>query len=145
MIIQTVSRKSEIDGFLREVKAILSSESFCIDRDFVFQEIRANDELEDEFTNVNTLLALDYCTSDVIDEIKQLTVEDYCESMVDNQKPEFNVFHVFGKRIQNRDVYIKVRLKERMSSNDKFVFCISFHFARYPLTSFPYRRKSSSV
>ena len=52
-------------------------------------------------------------------------------------------FFVFGKRIRKRDVYIKVRLKQRAGMANSYVFCISFHFARQTITLYPYRKKKA--
>ena len=125
------------------MKSILEGDAFDIHRDFVFQRHRANDEPDDEFTNENTLLVLDYGVEDVVAVLKTLTLEDYHESMVDNVADGFNVFFVFGKRIRKRDVYIKLRLKQRADRASSYVFCISFHFARQAITVYPYRKKKA--
>ena len=135
----SLSSKETVKGFLEQMKAILSSEDFDINRDFVFQYIRNKDEPDDEFSNENTLLELDYDTSDVIRVLKGLTLADYSESIVDNQSEGFHVFFVFGVKINERDIYIKIRLRERVNDTSRHVYCISFHFARYPIVSFPYR------
>lgn len=147
MSIPVISSKRQVLAFLAEMQAILSAASFSPSCDFVFQMNRSTDDQNDEFTNANTLLALNYDHSDVLEELKRLTVEDYCESMVDNQVPgAFHVFYVFGKQIQGRQVYIKVRIKERAQARHaRYVFCISFHFARHPITSFPYRKTNPSA
>ena len=144
---QVLSSKRQVLAFLAEMQAILSAESFSPNRDFVFQMIRSTDDQNDEFTNANTLLALNYDHSDVIAELRCLTVEDYSESMIDNQVPgAIKVFHVFGKQLQGRQVYIKIRIKERaQAQHARYVFCISFHFARHPITSFPYRKTNPSA
>ena len=136
------SEKSAVEEFLEKMKSILESEDFNMERDFVFQELRKKDEPEDPYTNVNTLLALNFDTSDVVKELKKLTVENYCESVVDNVAEGFNVFYVFGRRVKKRDVYIKVRLKRRVKTQNEFVFCISFHFARRPITVYPYKKRN---
>ena len=139
------STRAEVIAFLSQMNSILSSDGFSIDRDFVFQRIRGRDEPDDEFTNENTLLKLDYDTEDVVKELKSLTIDDYSESIVDNVAEGRKIFYVFGKKINSHDVYIKVRIKQRRGQADSFVFCISFHFARYPMTVFPYKRKSKSI
>ena len=125
------------------MKSILESVDFDIRRDFIFQRYRVIDDPDDEYTNENTLLALDYDMEDVVEVLKALTLEDYHESMVDNVADGFNVFFVFGKRIPKRDVYIKVRLKQRAGMANSYVFCISFHFARQTINLYPYRKKKA--
>lgn len=134
------SAKSDVKDFLAQMNVVLSSDSFNINRDFYFQRIREADEVDDEYTNENTLLELGYDTSDVVEELKTLELDNYSESIVDNVADGFEVFYVFGKIINGRDIYIKVRMKQRRKTQDKFVFCISFHFARHPITVYPYRR-----
>ena len=137
------SSKSNVCDFLEKMKSILESVDFDIRRDFIFQRYRVIDDPDDEYTNENTLLALDYDMQDVVEVLKALTLEDYHESMVDNVADGFNVFFVFGKRIRKRDVYIKVRLKQRAGMANSYVFCISFHFARQTITLYPYRKKKA--
>lgn len=137
------SSKSNVCEFLEKMKSILEGDAFDIHRDFVFQRHRVNDEPDDEFNNENTLLALDYGVEDVVDVLKTLTLEDYHESMVDNVANGFNVFFVFGKKIRKRDIYIKIRLKQRAGIAGSYVFCISFHFARQAIIDYPYRKKKA--
>ena len=136
------SSRADVRDFLSQMNAIFSSDGFNINRDFVFQRIREQDEPDDAFTNENTMLELDYDTEDVFEELKSLTIEDYSESIVDNIADEFKIFYVFGKQINGRDIYIKVRIKQRRRTADDFVFCVSFHFARHPITVYPYKRKA---
>ena len=142
-MISIQSSKSNVCDFLEKMKSILESVDFDIRRDFIFQRYRVIDEPDDEYTNENTLLALDYDMEDVVEVLKALTLEDYHESMVDNVADGFNVFFVFGKRIRKRDVYIKVRLKQRAGMANSYVFCISFHFARQTINLYPYRKKKA--
>lgn len=129
--------QKNVEDFLVEMKGILNDEKFNIERDFDFVTIRASDEPDDEYTNMNTLLELEYDSYDVVEELKTLSIQEYTESMLDNRAEGIYFFHVFGRKIQGRDVYIKVRLKER--SAGKYVFCVSFHFARHILGDFPYK------
>lgn len=133
------SSRPDVKAFLSQMNSILSSDDFNIDQDFVFQLIREQDEPDDEFTNENTMLELDYNTEDIVEELKSLTIDDYSESIIDNVANGFKIFFVFGKKICGRDVYIKVRLKQRGKNADDFVYCVSFHFARHPITVYPYK------
>ncbi len=138
--IHMLSARSAVKDFLIQMNSVLCSDSFNIDRDFLFQRIRESDEPDDEYTNENTMLELGYDTSDVVEELKTLELDNYSESIVDNVADGFKVFFVFGKKISGRDIYIKVRMKQRKRTQEEFVFCISFHFARHPITVYPYRR-----
>lgn len=137
--IKQYSSKQDVNRFLDEMLSILDRVDFNINRDFLFQEFRAADEPDDEFTNENTMLALHYVTKDVVEELKTLTIDNYSESMVDSVSPQYKVLYVFGKKIKEREIYIKIRIKERRVGS-KFVFCLSFHFARSPIV-YRYRRK----
>lgn len=134
------SERSAVKDFLAQMNSVLSSDHFNIDRDFFFQRVRDSDAPDDEYTNENTLLELGYDTSDVVEELKTLGLDHYSESIVDNVADGFEIFFVFGKVISGRDVYIKVRMKQRRNTQEEYVFCISFHFARRPITVYPYRR-----
>lgn len=138
--IYIASDKSAVKNFLLQMNSVLSSDDFNIDRDFVFQRIRETDEPDDEYTNESTMLELNYDSSDIVEELKTLTLDNYSESIVDNVVEGFKIFFVFGKQINGRDVYIKVRMKQRGNTQNEYVFCVSFHFARYPITVYPYRR-----
>ena len=134
------SARSDVVAFLQRMKEMLNNPTFNEDREFLFIPERAADDPGDEFTNANTLLALEYDTSDVVNELRRLEIGDYVESIVDNvtKETDIQVFYVFCRIIQAREVYIKVRIKQRKKG--ECVFCISFHFARHPMTNFPYRR-----
>lgn len=139
MDLHTVTvRKKDIESFLAEMKSILCSPDFDIDCDFMFTDIRANDDPDDEFTNANTMLELGFDRYDVVEHLKTLTVEEYTESMLDTVSKDMSFFHVFGRKIQGRDVYIKVRIK-LCKIGTKYVFCVSFHFARHSITHFPHK------
>ena len=45
------SSRADVKDFLSQMNSIFSSDGFNIDRDFVFQRIREQDEPDDEFTN----------------------------------------------------------------------------------------------
>ena len=126
-----------IENFLTEMKSILTDDNFNIEKDFDLVTVRAKDDPDDEYTNTNTLLELEYDSSDVVEELKTLSIQEYVETMLDTLANEIEFFHVFGRKIKHRDVYIKVRLKKR--STGKYVFCVSFHFARHHFTDFPYK------
>ena len=50
MDLHTVTiHKKDIESFLVEMKSILCSPDFDIDRDFMFTDIRANDDPDDEY------------------------------------------------------------------------------------------------
>jgi uncharacterized protein YxeA len=93
------------------------------------------DDIASKFTTQNTLFQLDYSTEDIVSALKTLTIRNYYETLFDKKGMELPMFFVFCKEIQNKDIYIKVKIKDRIKET---VFCISFHFAEHPMTQFPY-------
>ena len=59
------------------MKSILCSPDFDIDCDFMFTDIRANDDPDDEFTNANTMLELGFDRYDVVEHLKTLALTLY--------------------------------------------------------------------
>lgn len=62
--------------------------------------------------------------------------EEYSESVFDKDNNDPIWLHVFGKEINKRLIYIKLKIRE---SNCKRVICVSFHYAKNNMF-FPYRR-----
>ncbi|MGL6168717.1 MAG: type II toxin-antitoxin system MqsR family toxin [Fusobacteriaceae bacterium] len=86
--------------------------------------------------NDQTLLDLDFDREDIIREILTLQVDDYVYSVPDVIKPNEEPYKVFHKMIKSKEIYIKIKIKHTKS---KFIYCISFHEARYSETKFPHR------
>ena len=124
-----IDPKAEVEQFLKELKSILESNTFVVQRDLDILLKKKSESPRDPNTTANTLVALDFDKSDVCDRLKELTVGEYAETIIDDRDAALPVFFVFYKNIQTRDVYIKVKIRERQSGK---VFCVSFHFARYP-------------
>ena len=72
----------------------------------------------------------------MVERLKELTISDYSETLVDNEDEDPPLLFVFGKDINNRLVYIKLKIK---GSDSKKVLCLSFHYAMHEMT-FPYRQ-----
>lgn len=128
------SSKKDIKNFLKNVSDIISNESFDINTDFQIILTKQKDDPLSIYTTQNTLLDLNYDTTDVLREIQSLTVEDYSETMIDDKRKGFNLLHVFGKLINGKEVYIKIGFKKE--KND-VIFCISFHYSKYKM-NYPY-------
>jgi len=60
-----------------------------------------------------------------------LELSEYLETFIDDKDYSLPLFFAFAKSIQSKDVYIKVKIRDRQKCK---VFCVSFHFARF---SFP--------
>ncbi len=115
---------------------ILESDTFEIERDLDILPKKKNERLTDPYTTANTMAALDFDVNDVCEELKTITVKDYAETILDDRNAAAPPFFVFYRYIQTRDVYIKVKIRDKVTGK---VFCVSFHFARYPKpSSLPY-------
>lgn len=82
------------------------------------------------------MLTLKYDNNDVINEICSLSLEHYYQTHFDDKQRWTMPLFVFIKEIQKKQVYIKIRLKER--EDDEKVVCISFHFADHEVYKLPY-------
>ena len=77
---------------------------------------------------------LDYDITDVVERLKELTVDEYSETLVDKDDLNPPFLFVFGKNINDKQIYVKLKIKERQSS---YILCVSFHYAKEKM-SFPY-------
>lgn len=127
-----VCRKNEINNFLEALKWRISSAEFDPEFDLAVQ--RTKEEANIEFTNANTLFNLGFTKFDIVSELKDLKVSEYSHSVIDIIDDKPPLLHVFGRDIQDREVYIKIKMKEHPN---KKVICVSFHFAKSALT-YPY-------
>lgn len=126
------SKKGEVIAFLDELKELLEKENFNIDTDLtLIKKKKSNDE---EHSTPYTLLDLDYDTWDVVEKLKELTVSEYSETKIDKDDLEPPLLFVFGKDINSRLVYVKLKIK---GDHKRRVLCVSFHYARDPM-KFPY-------
>ena len=71
---------------------------------------------------------------DVLDKLSELKVEEYSESVFDRDNNNPLWLHVFGKRINNKLVYIKLKIRK---TDNKQIVCVSFHYAKNSM-NFPY-------
>ena len=77
---------------------------------------------------------LEYDSDDVVSRLKELTLQEYSETLIDKDFDKPPLLFVFGKYINKRLVYIKLKIK---GETTKKVLCLSFHYAKYDMT-FPY-------
>lgn len=124
-----IDSQTEVEQFLIALKAILESDTFDIQQDLDILLRKSGESPTDPYTTANTMAALDFDKSDVCDQLKNLTVHEYAETIIDNRDVTWPPFFVFYKNIQSHDIYIKVKIRDRQNNK---VFCVSFHFARYP-------------
>ena len=127
------SKKKEVQDFLDKLKILLEKEDFDIDEDFTL--IRTKKKGDDEkYSTPYTLLDLDYDAWDVIKHLKELQVSEYSETKIDKDDANPPILFVFGKDINNKLVYVKLKIK---GDQQRHVLCVSFHYAKEKMT-FPY-------
>ena len=127
------SKKKEVQDFLDKLKILLKKEDFDIDEDFTL--IRTKKKGDDEkYSTPYTLLDLDYDAWDVIKHLKELQVSEYSETKIDKDDANPPILFVFGKDINNKLVYVKLKIK---GDQQRHVLCVSFHYAKEKMT-FPY-------
>ena len=129
--IPILSDKKDVKKFLDELKAIINDVSFDSDDDLIIIK-SSKDEVQ--YSTRYTLFDLDYDTVDVVDRLKELTVSDYSETLIDKDDDKPPLLFVFGKDINNRQVYIKLKIK---GENNRRILCLSFHYAKHKM-KFPY-------
>lgn len=126
------SNKSEVIAFLNELKELLGKDDFDIDTDITL--IRKNKKDDEEHSTPYTLLDLDYDMGDVVERLKELTVEEYSETKIDKDDLNPPLLFVFGKDVNRKLIYVKLKMK---GDQRKRVLCVSFHYARDKI-NFPY-------
>lgn len=127
------SKKKEVIAFLNLLKVLLEKEEFDIDTDITL--IRKKKKGEDEkFSTPYTMLDLDYDTDDVVNRLKELTLAEYSETKIDKNDLNPPLLFVFGKYINNKLVYVKLKVK---GDQQRYVLCVSFHYAKEDM-EFPY-------
>ncbi len=129
--IPILSDKKDVKKFLDELKAIINDVSFDSNDDLIIIK-SSKDEVQ--YSTRYTLFDLDYDTVDVVDRLKELTVSDYSETLIDKDDDKPPLLFVFGKDINNRQVYIKLKIK---GANNRRILCLSFHYAKHKM-KFPY-------
>jgi hypothetical protein len=116
------SKEEEINRFLKEFKMVAKQRGI----DFVPRQ---------EF--IETLILFGITRRNCEDEILGLSVDDYCQGPDDDRDRPGKVW-VFGRCIENREVYIKLKLAT--VGKETIAKCLSFHPAEFPL-NFPLRPK----
>lgn len=118
-----IETKGAVKTFLAELNRVLNDRISKV-------ELYPREDKEEQYTTEYCLTELNYTTDDVKTELKQLKDTDYVETCDDERNKKSNRYYVFKRIIQNREIYIKVKIK---SYDKKVVLCMSFHFAEYPL------------
>ena len=126
------SEKKDVKAFLEELKEILNAKEFNIDNDLMI--VKSNKD-EIEYSTGYLMLDLEYDALDVVKRLKELTIAEYSETLIDKDDDKPPLLFVFGKDINSRLVYIKLKIK---GDQTKRVLCLSFHYAKHDMV-FPYK------
>lgn len=133
IFLSTQSKKREVAAFLAELKKLLEDAEFDIDTDLIL--IRKRKQGEDQkYSTLYTLLDLEYDMEDVAERLKELTIAEYSETKIDKDDIEPPLLFVFGKNINDKLVYVKLKIK---GIQQKHILCVSFHYAKEKMI-FPY-------
>ena len=120
-----------VTEFLKNLNTILDDKNFNIDKNFII--IKSKKEKE-QFSTPYTLADLEYDATDIVQRLKELTIQEYSETLFDRDDDKPPLLFVFGKNIHSRQVYIKLKIK---GTENKYILCLSFHYAEKKMT-FPY-------
>jgi len=124
MALGYIESETQVEEFLNKVRSILCSNTFDINRDL---DVLISPVVGSPgYKNFATLADLDYDITDVRNVILSTTVYDYSETMFDTKDVTTPLFRVFGKQLNNKEVYMKIKIRDNTSRQ---VFCISFHYA----------------
>lgn len=126
------SKKREVVAFLDKLHKLLESDDFDINTDLnlIRKKKQGNDQ---KFSTPFTLLDLDYDVEDVVERLKELKVEEYSETKIDKDDVNPPILFVFGKGINDRLIYVKLKIRDQR----KQVVCVSFHYVKDKM-EFPY-------
>lgn len=133
IIVSIHSDKKDVKQFINELKEILTSHNFDIDNNILFISSSKSGQLQ-QYSTPFTMNDLGYDVSDVVEHLKQLTVAEYCHTLIDKEDNNPPLLYVFGKNIEGKQVYIKLKIK---GTENKKVLCLSFHYASRKM-EFPY-------
>lgn len=90
--------------------------------------------LADRDKNLADLVSLGMTRTEVSLVLQSLTVDDYCEGPLADDKGRAKEWWVFGPRYSGETLYVKISLNRR-----GMVECLSFHRALHSMT-YPLRR-----
>jgi hypothetical protein len=128
--LKAISPESDVISFLKELKEVLTDPKFDVAKDLDILPKKSNEAPTDPYTTFNTMQALGFDRYDVLTQLLALDISEYIETFIDDIDNSLPPFFAFGKTIKSREVYIKAKIRDKRNCK---VFCVSFHFARYPL------------
>jgi hypothetical protein len=114
----TIGSTQEVEEFLKEFKLLIPTTAQL---HLVFRK---------DGSTQNTMSILGYTKTNVHAELLQLTSADYNKHEGDRNQPSSPQVWIFGKQIQGKEIYIKIK-KHRAGTKG---VCISFHESKWALT-----------
>ena len=118
IFLSTQSSRKEVQKFLTELKQFLNQPDFDTEKNLVIiKKKKAEDE---KFSTPYTLLDLEYEAEDVVKRLKELSVQEYSETKIDKDDINPPLLFVFGKDIEEKLIYIKLKVKIKR----KGMFCV---------------------
>lgn len=139
-------QKLEVATYISKLVYALNDKNTKI----TFQEARQVDKVRPmQYTNTYTVEQL-FPNEDPIvaikRELKTLKVEEYIETVKDIRFPKRSEMRVFGRKYEEKEVYIKVRvelIQVSVNGVDNSIFVMSFHFStvEFKTIVFPYCKK----
>ncbi len=139
-----IETRLEVQTYIDRLRYAIESGSATIN----FQKERQVDRNRDkEHTNRYTMSKL-FPKEDEVEvlkrELTKLTIREYIETVEDTRFPNKSEMRVFGKKYEENDVYIKIRVElvsAAHASGNNYVFVMSFHFAEmdFKESDFPFR------
>lgn len=133
MKLSIISKEEEIIEFLRELRNIVNDEGFDIEKNLKIIKSKKKSGKE-RFSTPYTLLDLDYDASDIVERLKEITIQEYSETLIDKDDINPPLLFVFGKDIDGKQIYIKLKIKGKPM---RHILCVSFHYAEEKMR-FPY-------
>lgn len=127
----SISKREDVLTFITELQQILRTKNY--DLDILTKE---SDTKDAKYTTKYTMLDLDFDKEDVAEVLLQLTIDKYIETIEDNKGAEFPPFYVFAEVVKTKDIYIKVKIRDKATNK---IFCVSFHYPEFPMKTGPYK------
>ena len=78
----------------------------------------------------NAFIDIGITLSDALNELLSLSIDNYCSGPEPDKDRPGSVWE-FGKNIEGKEVYIKLKIAE--IAGKKYAKCISFHKAKFPM------------
>ena len=117
-----MTTKQEVETFLKELRVKINIFGILF--------------FDDRGKNQQTLLDLEITPVYRKEIISSLKVEDYSQGPLEEKMHGILPMWIFGKRLKQKEVYIKIS----MGAKNNNVICISFHIAEHPM-NYPFKIK----